>query len=193
MHSLQGLTPAELNNFEQFLNLYHMNQRTKYIIQHHSTDNTKEVKKRTLFHYTSIEKLNKILECKEIKITTKFIESNLKPAVWLSNNPNYAEHPSLEGMARIEIQRPPDMIPWEKFKYSNGISKEQAERMEQVGISQGVNPSDWYARYTPIYSKLWVVVEVYKNGHWILYEKAKAFNAHLIKEVRHENKKRMFI
>jgi hypothetical protein len=160
-------------------------KRQKYILQNLKDANKREHKKRTLFHYTPIEKLDSILQCGEIKISSKFIESGLKPVAWFSNNPNheFAETTSMEGMGRIEIHREPDIFSWEDFKKRSGISEDKAKSMEFIGSSRGAKPSDWYYRSKPLYSNLWVAVEVYKNGHWVLYEKAKVFNKKFFKKV----------
>jgi hypothetical protein len=132
-----------------------------------------------LYHYTTVENLEKILQCGEIKVSNKLHGKRLEsPGVWLSTNHDwdfiYANGAVKNGRARIEIDRKilgDRVVTWERFKLAYGLSIEESENIERLAFYASANPRDWFIRYSPIYSKLWLSIEIYRSGKWVKHKK----------------------
>lgn len=159
---------------------------------------TKEKTRR--WHYTTMKHLREILISEVIQLSNPLLRG-VKPASWVSSNPHWeviankmyarptgeiVKHISTEemfnivGVARIEVVPTDSYITWKKYRHVSGISQWDFLTMEQVGIDRGANPSEWYARFSPIPKEEWLTTQIRIDGKWIdltVPRKVRSFSA----------------
>jgi hypothetical protein len=144
-----------------------------------------------LWHYTTKESLDRILDSEVIKLALRSVNKNEKAAAWLSSNPlwentatkfkssffggapirltkeqQYKEF----GLGRIEIEVPPNTYTWKNYKKISGIDSNLARGFELSGKEQNANPQEWYACLNEISINYWVKAEIWDGKQWQLYE-----------------------
>jgi hypothetical protein len=143
-----------------------------------------------LWHYTSEDRLEAILESEQINTTLNNItHKKEKPTCWVSSNPlwentatkmltdgngNYKklkrkEQEELFGLARIEVEPKFGFYAWKTFRKLAKVDKKIADNMELSGKENGAKISEWFCSFKPIPIDYWIRAEVYKNGQWIEY------------------------
>ena len=141
-----------------------------------------------LWHYTTAERIDEIIESGEIRTSKHNATSRKeKPTVWVSSNPlwertatkmiidemgnrktlSMAEQHELIGLGRIEVYNDtPDLFTWHRFKNYIAPKKHIAREMEAVGIKKGANPSEWYGSHEPIARLDWIKAEIWDGKQW---------------------------
>jgi hypothetical protein len=151
-----------------------------------------------LWHYTAIHYLPKIIENREIKVEPLGGDRKLS-AVWLSSNPDFEQTARKEirdkssGAVRLNATRdemfkagfPPVRIEinpsgvrvydWKTCRKISGISEETAIALEQSGVENGADPSEWYVSLQPIplAGGFRFPIEIWNGRQWIDIERAR--------------------
>lgn len=141
------------------------------------------------FHYTTVNRLNEIIESGHIKLATKSIGGRKeKPVAWVSTNEHweatatksvqdetgnmiqltYEDHLKMFGCTRIEVEEK-DLMTWAKLRHKANMYPEFADAMEETGVELGGNPLEWYGSLTPISIDTWIRAEVFMEGGWTEY------------------------
>tara|TARA_B110000091_G_C13720582_1_gene434582 strand:+ start:713 stop:1171 length:459 start_codon:yes stop_codon:yes gene_type:complete len=143
-----------------------------------------------LWHYTSKERIDTILDSEVINLATAGVPKREKPAAWLSSNPiweNTATKPKIDesgnrstmtkdemdlalGLARIEVEVFSGIINWKHFKRVSGIKNSSALALESSGLNQNANPKEWFTSFKPISIDYWIKAEIWVEGKWVDYE-----------------------
>lgn len=121
-----------------------------------------------IFHYTSGQHLENILESGKLKVSEWERENKIKPpALWLSLNPDWEptatkimnvggqtvfltkeqqhEH---AGLYRFVIPfDKSSLCSWGKYRYKSNTDFTTYLNMKRTGIEKGANPLDWYASF----------------------------------------------
>jgi hypothetical protein len=134
-----------------------------------------------VFHYTTMEKLGKILDSRSIFTATGYVPKNERPVVWFSTNPVWEEtankgimdalgrisdgsrektHKGAGGLARIEV---PESITvnWLTFKLESGIKPVLAKRLARIAKKQNSKPSEWRVSFTSVPESEWISLELF--------------------------------
>ena len=124
-----------------------------------------------LWHYTVVERLQRILQVGEIRPPSAGGPRHAKPAIWFSSNPvweptaNRLWRDDIDGrmvrlskdqtyvlgggLARIGVAR--DVAPhdWKAYRHTSGISADDAKRIYDEAVSSGARPASGSPRSTP--------------------------------------------
>lgn len=142
-----------------------------------------------LWHYTSKDRIDTILDSEVINLATAGVPDRERPAVWLSSNPIWEntatkgvvengirrsvtkdEMDSLCGLARIEVEIFSGIINWKHFKRVSGIKNSSASALESSGLNKNANPKEWFTSFKPISIDYWIKAEILVDGKWVDYE-----------------------
>ena len=128
----------------------------------------------TYYHYTIMDRLEKILKSGYLKLTPNKIDlyKNEKQFVWLTKNSEwdktvFINNPIevLNEAGRVRITIHGDYPSHTKYK-TRLVS---LERLEASARRVGVNPRDWAVSTKKIPVKSFNAVEVWKDGKWVDY------------------------
>ncbi len=141
-----------------------------------------------LWYYTTVKKLNDLLQAATIEPSTTGGSRKEKAAVWFSanqdwdpaaNEPWQAPDGSWQrlskdqtfvlggGLARIGIAPATAPNDWKAFKSLSGISPKTAKELYNGAIQTGSRPGQWFAAFEPISREKWLAVEVMEADHWV--------------------------
>lgn len=141
-----------------------------------------------IWHYTVVERLQKILQDGELRPSAQGLPAKEQPALWFSSNPQWdptvnrlwqdidgrvmrlnkdQTHVLGGGLARIGVT--PDAAPldWKAFKQVSGISTARAKRIYEEAIHIGARPGEWFASLEPVGRDKWLAVEVWDGEKWV--------------------------
>ena len=141
-----------------------------------------------LWHYTVVERLQRIVHGGEIRPATVGGPKRAKPAVWFSSNPvweptaNRLWRDDIDGrtvrlskdqtyvlgggLARIGVA--PDVAPhdWKAYRHLSGISADQAKAIYDEAVGAGSRPGEWFATFDIVPRSKWLAVEIWDNEQW---------------------------
>lgn len=139
----------------------------------------------TIYHYTSVVQLEKILHDGFLKVSETDRKYGIKPAIWFSKNTDWEptatkkvfngekvvqlskeEQLNSIGIARIGIPFSKHLISWRKYRHVGNIHANFHAILEQVGIEKGSRPSDWFCSLKNVPGREWVSVEYYDGSRW---------------------------
>ena len=143
---------------------------------------------RILWYYTTVAKLNQIIEIGEIRPATLGTSKKEKPAVWFSANPDWdpaANEPWQApdgsvlrlnkdqtyvlggGLGRIGVA--PEVAPhdWKAFKRLSGISPKAAKELYNSAVQAGSRPGEWFAAFENVPRSKWLAIEVMEGTTWM--------------------------
>lgn len=145
---------------------------------------------RRYWHYTTITKLQAIIESGEILPATGRVPDSETPAVWCSANRRWEETAckgtfdpdgtyrrvsrdemrDRAGLARIEVR--PDATPhnWREFKALSGVAPAMARRLTRNAKAVGSTPGDWRVSFAPIPASAWLSIETDTGNGWEPYD-----------------------
>jgi hypothetical protein len=134
-----------------------------------------------VFHYTTMEKLEHILNDRLIIPATEYVPKNERPVVWFSTNPVWEEtankgimdalgrisegsrektHEGAGGLSRIEVPES-TTVNWLTFKLESGIKPILAKRLARTAKKQNSKPSEWRVSFTSVPESEWLSVELF--------------------------------
>lgn len=148
-----------------------------------------KINRQVKWHYTTLDRLQSIMEDGVIRFATELIHKKEKPAVWVSSNPfwEYTANKGIlkngiirtatleemihiaGGLARIQILDTLQVISWAKFKYVSGIPEWLYYRLQEIGYESGANPTEWFVSFKPITEEFWGKIEVNRGDKWERY------------------------
>ncbi|MBK7311199.1 MAG: hypothetical protein IPI93_10500 [Sphingobacteriaceae bacterium] len=117
----------------------------------------------TIYHYTSLIHLEKILQDGYLKVSDADRKFGIKPAIWFSKNTNWEptatkmvfngsemveltqeEQQKTIGMVRFGIPFSNQLVSWRKYGHIGKIAPKLHAALEQIGIEKGARPGQWY-------------------------------------------------
>lgn len=141
-----------------------------------------------LWHYTVVERLQRILHSGEIVPPTVGSPRRAKPVVWFSSNPVW--EPSANrlwrddidgrtvrlskdqtyvlggGLARIGVASDAAPHDWKAYRHLSGISADDAKTIYDEAVSAGARPGEWFATFDSVPRAKWLAVEIWDNEQW---------------------------
>ena len=142
-----------------------------------------------LYHYTIGTYLPQIVEDREIKLSTGFLDRNVRPAAWFTTNLEWdqtankmildkrtGELVSLSmketelagnGLVRIAIDAEAAPHTWWDYKRLAGEKKKMLSALLDSARAEGSDPEkDWRMSFVPIGSEHWLSIDVWDGQEW---------------------------
>jgi len=141
-----------------------------------------------IYHYTSGQHLEKILDKGELIVSEWEKKNKVKPpALWLSLNPvwentatkligdkygNVREMTKEEqhvnyGLIRFVLEfNKETLCSWAKYKHKSNTPLKTYKQMEDTGIQLGANPKEWFASFKNIPLSKCICCEKYDGKEW---------------------------
>ena len=147
-----------------------------------------------LWHYTVMERLQRILRDGELRPATSGKPSRVKSAVWFSSHSAWEasanrwwhddlgernvrlnkDQPHVLGGGLVRIGVTPDVAPhdWKAYRRLSGISADRAKAIYDEAVSAGARPGEWFATFDAVPRTKWLAVEILENENWVPYKLA---------------------
>ena len=140
-----------------------------------------------IWHYTHGQKLEKILESGELRVSEAERKLKIKPpALWLSKNPIWENTATKNmktsaGERRMTIEEmhkelglirfafefdKAAFITWAKYRYKTNTLIKHYMWMESQGIKWGANPNEWFATFKNIPLTKCLAIEKWDGAEW---------------------------
>jgi hypothetical protein len=141
-----------------------------------------------IYHYTSGQHLQKILDTGELIVSQWEKKNNVKPAaLWLSLNPVWEntatkqvvengkvrqltkeeQHQNLGLIRFVIVFKKKTLCSWGKYKFDSNTLPQTYESMEQVGLKVGADPNEWYASFRNIPLSNCISCEKWNGKEWV--------------------------
>lgn len=141
-----------------------------------------------IWHYTVVERLQRILHEGELRPSSVGVPKKEKPALWFSSNPLWEPtanrlwkdidgrvvrlskdqtHVLGGGLARIGVAAEVAPHDWKSYKKASGITTDRAKRIYDEAIRIGARPGEWFAALEAVGSRQWLSVEVWDGETWV--------------------------
>lgn len=141
-----------------------------------------------VWHYTTYDRLERILAAGEIRPATAHVPPNERPIVWFSRNPVWEETatPALRdssgrtrkatrdemkrvarGMVRIGVDSSTAPFDWYQLKRRSGMKARIARGLEDAALREGSSSRDWCGTFDPVPRSQWISVEILDGDQWV--------------------------
>lgn len=141
-----------------------------------------------LWHYTTWQCFENIVDDGVIRPTTAWIADEERPIVWFSSNQEWeptstkiyvphdgeARRLSKEelrvrgnGLVRFGVNRRTARLDWTAMKRLSGMSRDTARELKVIGRRLGSKPEWWFGSFDPVPRSEWVAIDVLDEGRWV--------------------------
>jgi len=165
-----------------------LRKRGKQSRAKHADDNPRQGENALLWHYTTGQCFESIVDDGVIRPATAWVRAGERPIVWFSSNqeweptstkiyvPHYGEARRLSkeelrvtgnGLVRFGVTRRTAKLDWTAMKRLSGMSRATARDLKVVGRRLGSKPEWWFGSFDPVQRSDWVAVDVLDDGQWV--------------------------
>ena len=133
-----------------------------------------------LWHYTTRQSAESIIEWGEIRQATLYLFSGERPAVWFSADQTFEATATKGGLNRADTHKCfglvrfgvlPETAPhdFRAFSELSGYPPSRLGRMKRAGAQMGASHYDWFVSFDPVPREAWQRIEQWDGQRWLDY------------------------